>query len=244
MPKIFLSIVAGPGIALATAQRFAREGYAIVLAARNAQRLARCAAEIEAAGGKAEIRQVDASDPKAVAALVESLGADLHVLHYNAGVLHYDANAQLMTRTLDDESVDSLVNDMQVNVASALVAMKAAMPAMQARQSGSLLVTGGGLAFGPSGNYLTLSVGKSALRAAVLALCEPLEKQGIHVASVIICHEVLPGSEHVAAIADEFWRMHAQPRGQWTFEALYGKDGGPGHNVTVADLQAQVRPGA
>ena len=239
MSKIFLSIGSGPGIALATAQRFAREGFAIVLAARNTERLARCAAEIP--GGKVEIRQVDASDPRAVAALVESIGPSLHVVHYNAGVLHYDANAKLLTRTLDDESVDSLITDLQVNVTSALVAMKAAMRALQARQSGSLLVTGGGLAFGPSGDYLTLSVSKSALRAAVLALSKPLEKQGIHVASVIICHEVLPGSAHVAAIAEEFWRMHAQPRGEWTFESLYGKDGGPGHNVNVPNLQAEVR---
>ena len=243
MSRIFLSIAAGPGIALATALRFAREGYSIVLASRNPERLASCVAEIEAVGGTAQTRQVDASSPTAVAALVEGIGADLHVMHYNAGVLHYDADDHLLTRTLDDETVDTLVCDLQVNVTSALVAMKAAMPAMQARRSGSLLLTGGGLAFGPTGAYLTLSVGKSALRAAVLALSQPLQKQGIHVASVIVCHEVLPGSTHAIAIADEFWRMHAEEPGQWTFEALYGKDGGPGHNVRVPDLKAQAQAG-
>jgi NAD(P)-dependent dehydrogenase (short-subunit alcohol dehydrogenase family) len=36
MSKTFLSIASGPGIGLATARRFGREGYRVVLAARNA----------------------------------------------------------------------------------------------------------------------------------------------------------------------------------------------------------------
>ena len=39
MSKTFLSIASGPGIALATAGRFGREGYRVVLAARNIARL-------------------------------------------------------------------------------------------------------------------------------------------------------------------------------------------------------------
>jgi len=35
MSKTFLSIASGPGIGLATARRFGREGYRVVLAARN-----------------------------------------------------------------------------------------------------------------------------------------------------------------------------------------------------------------
>jgi NAD(P)-dependent dehydrogenase (short-subunit alcohol dehydrogenase family) len=39
MSKTFLSISSGPGIGLATARRFGREGYRVVLAARNIARL-------------------------------------------------------------------------------------------------------------------------------------------------------------------------------------------------------------
>ena len=230
MAKIFLSIGAGPGIGLATAKRFAREGYSIVLSARNPERLKPCAAQITALGAAVEIRQVDAADPKAVAALVAGIGADLHVVHYNASVLHYNAKSQLMPRTIDDESVESIISDIQVNVTSALTAIKSAMQPMQARKSGSVLVTGGGLAMEPSGSFLTLSVSKAALRSAVLALSQPLMAQGIHVASVIVCRVVLPESADVAAIGDEFWRMHAQPQGAWTFEAMYGNEGGRAHN--------------
>ena len=39
MSKTFLSIASGPGIGLATARRFGREGYCVVLAGRNIARL-------------------------------------------------------------------------------------------------------------------------------------------------------------------------------------------------------------
>ena len=62
MSKIFLSIGAGPGIGLATAQRFARDGFEIVLAARNSKRLQGLAAKVEAAGGRVQTRSVDATN--------------------------------------------------------------------------------------------------------------------------------------------------------------------------------------
>ena len=80
MSKVFLGIASGPGMSLSTAKRFAREGYDIVLSARNIERLRPCAAQIEALGAKVDVRQVDASDPKGVAALVASVGPNLEVL--------------------------------------------------------------------------------------------------------------------------------------------------------------------
>ena len=220
MSKVFLGIAAGRGIGLATAKRFAREGYAIVLAARTIEKLLPCASQLEQMGAKVDVRSVDASDPGTVAALVESVGADLEVVHYNAASLHYKNN-ELQTRTLDDESVDSIVSDLHVNAVSALTAIKAAVRPMKARGAGSVLITGGGFAFQPSGQFLTLSVGKAALRASVQALAEPLKEQGVHVASVIVCKVIPPESKEAAEVAEEFWKLHAQPRDAWTFESVY-----------------------
>jgi short-subunit dehydrogenase len=220
MSKVFLGIAAGPGIGLATAKRFAQEGFDIVLSARRPERLEPCAAQFEKMGAKVEVRRIDASDPLAVARLVESVGAGLEVVHYNAASLHY-ANSQLATRTLDDETAESIVSDLHVNAVSALTAIKAAAGPMKARRSGTVLVTGGGFAFQPSGQFLTLSVGKVALRGAVQALAEPLKEQGIHIASVVVCKYVLPDSKEAVEVAEEFWKLHAQPRDAWTFETVY-----------------------
>lgn len=218
--KVFLSIASGPGIGRETVRRFAQAGYDVVLSARNTDRLRPCAAELEAAGARVEVRPVDAADPKAVAALVESVGADLAAVHYNGASLHY-ADGELQMRTIDDESVASIMSDLNVNAVSALTAIKAALQPMRARGSGTVLITGGGFCFEPSGQLLTLSVGKSALRATVQALFDPLKEQGIHLASVIVCRTVLPGSDEARAVAEEFWKLHAQPQDQWTAEAVY-----------------------
>ena len=73
--KTFLSIGAGPGIGLATAERFAREGFRVVLSARNETKTKELAGQLEAKGHKVEVRTVDAAEPSSVAALVSRLKA-------------------------------------------------------------------------------------------------------------------------------------------------------------------------
>ena len=140
--------------------------------------------------------------------------------HYNAASLRY-VKSGLQMRALDDEGVDSIVSDFNVNAISALTMIRAAVPAMKARRSGTLLVTGGAFAFQRSGLFLMLSVDKSALRVAVQALSDPLKEQGIHVASVIGGKVVPPASREAAEVAAELWKLHAQPHEAWASETVY-----------------------
>ena len=75
--KTFLSIGSGPGMGLATAERFAKEGFQVVLSARNAMKTQELAHQLNAKGFKAEARTVDVADPSSVASLV----ADAFRLH-------------------------------------------------------------------------------------------------------------------------------------------------------------------
>ncbi|CAG2147639.1 SDR family NAD(P)-dependent oxidoreductase [Cupriavidus plantarum] len=220
MTMTFLQIGSGPGIGLATAERFAREGYRVVVASRHPARLRRHAEAAGCAG--LAFDTVDASDPRSVAALIARHRDTLSVLHYNAGVLHYGADGELQTRTLADESVDSLISDMNVNLTSALVAMRAGAEAIGQNGGGSLFVTGGGLGIHPSPQFLTLSTGKAGLRAAALSLFEPMQALGIHLAAVTVRTPVSPDSVHTRAVADAFWQLHAEPREAWTPEIVYG----------------------
>lgn len=221
MSKTFLGIGAGPGIGLATAQRFAREGFRIRLAARNLGRLHETANLLQAMGASVEVHQIDARDASAVASLVSQVGDGLQVLHYNAGVLHYGEDGALLTKTLEDESTESLVSDLQINVSSALSAIKAALPAFTAQRTGTVLLTGGGLGVQPSANFLTLSVGKAGIRAVAQALFEPLKQRGIHVGTVTVARLVSPQSIEAAEIAEAFWTLYAQPQEGWTNEITY-----------------------
>jgi len=213
--KTFLSIGSGPGMGMATAERFAKEGFQIVLSARDAAKTQKLADELKSKGYKAEARTVDAGDPSSVAALianVEKLGS-IDVLHYNA--------AAIRKATLEEQPRDTFVSDLAVNIGGALVASQAVVPLMSARGSGTVLLTGGGLALEPSPEYLSLSIGKAGIRTLALSLFESLKEKGIHVATVTVAALVSPGSKDATAVAEHFWQLHSQPEGSWTPEVKY-----------------------
>lgn len=221
MSKTFLSIASGPGIGLATARRFGREGYRVVLAARNVERLQADAAKLRAEGIEATTVKVDATDARSVANVVASIGPDLEVLHYNAGILHYDSSGSLQPRSIADETIDSIVSETKVNLSSALAAVHAAVPTMTAKGRGTVLLTGGGFGVQPSADFLTLSVGKAGVRAVALALFPALKERGVHVATVTVAKLVAPNSREADEVADAFWELHSQRPTEWRAETLY-----------------------
>jgi short-subunit dehydrogenase len=108
-----------------------------------------------------------------------------------------------------------------VNIGGALAATQAAAGGMANRGSGTILLTGGGFAMYPHPDYLSLSIGKAGIRALAQGLFESLKEKGIHVATVTVAGFVSPGSKEVDTVADQFWQLHAQPKGGWTVEHIY-----------------------
>src|SRR5215470_8787270 len=142
--KTFLSIGAGPGMGFATAERFAQEGFQVVLAARSIARTQELAERLTRKGYKANARKVDASDPKSIAELVDEVQK-----HGSIDVLHYNV-ASARKATLSEQPRDSFNDDLAVNVGGALVAAQAVAPKMEEQKSGAILLTGGGFALAPS----------------------------------------------------------------------------------------------
>ena len=207
--KTYLVIGAGRGIGLATAQKFAANGYQIVLAARTEMRLRDSIAALRESGTKVIFERVDASDAQAVQQLIEKYRDDLTVLHYNAGVLHYDANGELQAATLENESVDSLQRETNVNLVSALAAVKAGRDVLASR-GGSILLTGGGFGIEPNASFINISIAKAGLRAAAKALFAPLREHDIHLATVTVATLVPPDSDKSREIGNAFWTLHNQ----------------------------------
>jgi short-subunit dehydrogenase len=215
--KTFLSIGAGPGMGFATAERFAKEGFQIVLAARNAVKTQQLADKLKSKGYKAEVRTVDSSDPEGVAKLV----AEVEKQHGSIDVLHYNA-ASMRKATLAEQPRNTFVSDLAVNISGALVAAQAAAPKMEERKSGTILLTGGGFALAPSPDYLSLSIGKAGIRALAHGLFEPFRAKGIHVATVTVAALVSPESKEAESVAEHFWHLYSQPKDAWIAEAHYG----------------------
>src|SRR5258708_11800679 len=151
------TIVSGPGMGYATAARFAREGFQIVLSARNPTNTRELADRLKAKGCRAAVRTVNSADPDSVAALiaeVEKQFGSIDVLHYNA--------ASIRQATLSEQPRASIVQDLSVNVGGALVAAQAVTQQMSERGSGTILLTGGGPALVPNSEFISLSIRQAA----------------------------------------------------------------------------------
>lgn len=215
--KTYLGLGTGPGVGYETAAEFARQGFDVVLVARRADTVNPLAQRINAAGYRAQARTVDVTDIDSVASLIRDIEQEregIDVLHYNVASLRQASIEQLRR--------EDISSDLLANVGGAVAAVQAAAGQMLARRQGAVLITGGGLGLYPHPDYLTLSIGKAAIRALALALFEPFKAQGVHVATVTIAKFIDANSPDTKAVASLFWQMYQQPQEAWTAETVYG----------------------
>jgi short-subunit dehydrogenase len=199
----------GTGIGQGVARRFAKEGFAIGMISRDPEALREFGAGIPKSRGIV----ADAGDEQALRAALHELGPAT-VLVYNVSAGHAGPATEL--------SAESSLADFRVNVLGLLAAVQETVPAMRAAGRGTIFITGGGLALKPMATLASLALGKAAQRNLAFSLAEELEPAGIHVATITVCGFVQPGT-HFAPdrIAEEYWRLHTQPAGQFEREVVY-----------------------
>ncbi len=203
---VALIIGIGPGLSAALAERFAAGGFTVAGFARSPDKSADLAASMAANGQHLVLRGVDASDASDLAraaAEVESDVGPIEVLIYNA----YRATFGLPSEV----SVDEVVADFRVNVAGALAAVQAVLPAMHARGHGTILLTGGGLALDPTGwlPAASLAIGKAGIRNLAQSLNKELSETGIRVSTVTITGQIAPQTAFAPdLIAEVYWGLH------------------------------------
>jgi short-subunit dehydrogenase len=214
--RTFLSIGSGPGIGIATAERFAREGFRVVLTSRNAGNLDERARQLSDKGYAVSTKSVDAGNLDSVVQLIHETEAEfgaIEVLHFNSASMH--------SASIETQSIETFVPDLTVNIAAALVATQTASRAMLERGSGAILLTGGALASHPHPDYLLLSIGKAGIRNLTHAVFDTFKDRGLHMASVNVATYVTADSPEARGVAQAFWDLYAQPRERWTPEMTY-----------------------
>jgi len=216
MAKICAVVGAGPGIGLGVARRFAREGYQVALLARNKERLADHVNTVEKDGGVARAFHADCSVPAQVRESLRSVGSEMgppNVLIYNAAAVRPGLPSSLPASRLLDE--------LKINVVSALAATQAVLTAMEEAGQGTVIFTGGGLALNPWPEMASLAVGKAGIRSLAHTLGKELKPKGIHVATVTVCGIVERGGRFDPdTIADAYWDLHSQAPGDWDLERI------------------------
>ncbi len=212
-----LLIGMGAGNGLAIARRFGRDGFHILMVARNMSKLQEFESElaernIQSTGYAADIS--DQADFGAVLTRIVAEHTDISVLHYNASAYN-PANPSGM-------SIPVFENDFRTNLTGALMAVQAVFPQMKERSGGAIFFTGGGTAFNAPPQLASLAMGKAALRSLAFTLAKECKPLGIHVATITINGMVKAGTRFdPELIADEFWRLYQQPEEEWETEVIW-----------------------
>jgi NAD(P)-dependent dehydrogenase (short-subunit alcohol dehydrogenase family) len=229
-PNVALVAGVGEGLGGAVARRFARGGHPTVLVARSAERLARIAAGIEAAGGRGIAYVADLREEAAVGKLFDDVEAEIgpiEVAVFNTGA-NYRAS-------ILDTSADMFEKVWRLGCYAGFLVGREAARHMVPRGQGTIIFTGATASLRGSAQFAAFAAAKGGVRQVAQAMARELGPQGIHVASVIIdgmidsqrVRDRFP--ERVAQlppdgllkpddIAEVYWQLHQQPRDAWTFE--------------------------
>jgi NAD(P)-dependent dehydrogenase (short-subunit alcohol dehydrogenase family) len=207
---VYVVLGAGPGLGLAVARRFAREGYVAVLATRTAADAEPLVAALEADGHVAEGVGVDLTDPADVSAVVAGVGER----HGRIDVLHFNPSAWREKDPLH-LTVPELLEDVTLGAGALLPAVQAARPFLSS--GARVLATGSVAADKPSAAAASLGVQKAAVRNLVNSLDKTLSPDGIRAVAVQI-NGVLgrEGAFSPPPIADAMWAAVSRSDAEWS----------------------------
>lgn len=224
------------GVGGAVAQKFAQEGFLVVLTTRtrkNAQGLADAIAE---QSGECVIVELDVASDQSVATAFNTIRAeagDPDVLVYNAGYLE---GRDLPPEKELLEHIPTEMFDVALDVAcrGPFLVAKEVLPAMRERGSGSFLVSNNNRSLRGRKRYTGESVyfPRVMMRTLAQVLTEEYSVHGVHVANVVIDGTIdSPGTRALPKIqnqpelamdpvklAEAFYYLHTQDRSCWTHE--------------------------
>jgi NAD(P)-dependent dehydrogenase (short-subunit alcohol dehydrogenase family) len=225
---------AGDFIGAAISKRFAAEGFTVFAGRRDGEKLVPLVQEIEAAGGHAVGRSLDARKEEEVATFIEAADAHapLEVCIFNVGA---NVNFPFVETT---ERVFRKVWEMACY--GGFLTAREAAKRMVPRGRGAIFLTGATASLRGGIGFAAFASAKFGLRAVAQSAARELGPKGIHVAHLIIDAGVdtawvrerirtQRGDEALAnvqpdqlmrpaAVAEAYWQLYSQPRDAWTFE--------------------------
>lgn len=204
----FIVIGAGPGLGSAAARRFGREGHPVGLIARNADRLATVAADLDCKGVATATETADVTDAEALSAAVGVLRERLGPIE---AVLFSPRPSLAWIKPVLDTGPSDVASALQLSVVAAVAAVHAVLPDMRRRGRGTLLFTTGGAAVEPHRDRAVSAMAYAAESSYVRILHDALADQGVHAAQLTIVGPIGPGARHEPdAVAQELWRLHTE----------------------------------
>ncbi len=227
-----LIVGAGVGIGGSAARAFAREGYVACVSRRprHLSALQQLVTEIEEDGGKARAFPGDFRDEDTVDAIVDCIESEvgpIEVLVANVGANVFFSLADTTPRVFRKV--------WEMATLTGFLAARAVAKRMLERGNGTIIFTGATASVRGGAGFSAFASAKAGLRAVAQSAARELGPKGIHVAHVIVDGAVdgVFARENIADleqklqddavlrpahIAQEFVRLHQQPRDAWTHE--------------------------
>lgn len=224
------------GVGGAVSQRFASEGFRVVLTTRHAANAASLERAIDGQGGDCRTVELDLASPESIAGAFARIRGDVgdpEVLVYNAGYLEgrdLPPDMELL------EHMPSEIFETAQHIASRgpFLVAKEVLPAMRERGHGSFLISNNAASLRGRKRMTgqSLYYPRVMMRTLAQVLTEEYSEFGVHVANVVIDGLIdSPGTRALpiakqrpelvmnpAAIADAFFYLHTQDRSCWTHE--------------------------
>src|SRR5262245_19396823 len=226
---LIVGVGASEGVGAATARRFAREGFHVVIVGRTPAKVQKVAAEIQAVGGTAEALVGDANQEADAARFVAAADAQgtLAVAVHNAGSNRRDSILELQGADFEQLWREHCLGGFLIG--------REAARRMVPRGTGSIFFTGASGSLRGKAGFAAFAAAKAGLRAVSQSMARELGPKGIHVAHVVVDGGIggarllgrapqlrdergADGLLSYEAIADTYWQLHTQHRSAWTLE--------------------------
>jgi NAD(P)-dependent dehydrogenase (short-subunit alcohol dehydrogenase family) len=224
------------GVGGAIAQKFAQEGFVVVLTTRHAANASALEQAIRAQGGTCMIVELDlvsqASVAKAFATIRETVG-DPEVLVYNAGYLE-GRDLPPDKELLEHIPVDMFDTTQHIASRGPFLVAKEVLPAMRKRGAGSFFFSNNASSLRGRKRLTgqSLYYPRVMMRTLAQVLTEEYSEHGVHVANVVIDGLIdSPGTRALpraqkqpevvmspVKIAEAFYYLHTQDRSCWTHD--------------------------
>jgi NAD(P)-dependent dehydrogenase (short-subunit alcohol dehydrogenase family) len=215
-----LIVGAGAGLSAALARRCARDGMAVVVAARNVAKLDPLVRETGATAVACD--STSAADVARLFGTIDAAGGGLDLVVYNAS-----GRARGPIVELDPEAVDAAI---RVTAFGGFLVAQQAAQRMVKQGHGTILFTGASASVKGYPRSSSFAMGKFALRGLAQSLARELQPQNVHVGHIVIDGGIAKESDPRAnergpdglldpdAIAETYLQLHRQPRSAWAWE--------------------------
>jgi NAD(P)-dependent dehydrogenase (short-subunit alcohol dehydrogenase family) len=224
------------GVGGAIAQKFAREGFFVVLTTRRAANAAALEKAILEQGGAATTVELDLVSRESISrafAAIRTDAGDPDVVVYNAGYLE-GRDLPPDKELLEHVPVEILETAQHIASRGPFLVAQEVLPAMRRRGSGSFLISNNQFSLRGRKRLTgqSLYYPRVMMRTLAQVLTEEYSVHGVHVANVVIDGLIdSPGTralpraqQHPDAvmnpvkIAEAFYYLHTQDRSCWTHE--------------------------